>query len=88
MQQIMKGLDYWHNRNFLHWDIKCSNMMNNRGQVELADFGLARLYTAKDKVRPNRNKVITRWVMESIELYFRPSELLLGEERCGPTIDV
>jgi len=49
MQQIMKGLDYWHNRNFLHWDIKCSNMMNNRGQVELADFGLARLYTAKDK---------------------------------------
>ena len=30
----------------------------------------------------------TRWAMEPIELYFRPSELLLSEERCGPTIEV
>ena len=77
----MEGLAYCHDRNFLHRDIKCSNiLMNNRGQVKLADFGLARLYNAEDKERPYTNKVITLW--------YRPPELLLGEERYGPAIDV
>lgn len=48
--------------------------------MKLADFGLARLYNAKDKQRPYTNKVITLW--------YRPPELLLGEERYGPAIDV
>lgn len=42
-----------------------------RGEVKLADFGLAR--DAEDRERPYTNKVITLW--------FRPPELLLGEER-------
>ena len=52
----------------------------NRGEVKLADFGLARLYNAEDRQRPYTNKVITLW--------YRPPELLLGEERYGPAIDV
>ena len=50
------------------------------GQIKLADFGLARLYQAEDKERPYTNKVITLW--------YRPPELLLGEERYGPTVDI
>ncbi|KAG8177503.1 hypothetical protein JTE90_012567 [Oedothorax gibbosus] len=81
MKQLLDGLRYCHHKNFLHRDIKCSNiLMNNRGQIKLADFGLARLFNAEDKTRPYTNKVITLW--------YRPPELLLGEERYGPPIDV
>ncbi|KAG8147085.1 hypothetical protein E2320_022566 [Naja naja] len=49
------------------------------GQIKLADFGLARLYSSEES-RPYTNKVITLW--------YRPPELLLGEERYTPAIDV
>ncbi|XP_076265488.1 cyclin-dependent kinase 12 isoform X4 [Rhynchophorus ferrugineus] len=81
MKQLLDGLNYCHKKNFLHRDIKCSNiLMNNKGEVKLADFGLARLYNAEDRQRPYTNKVITLW--------YRPPELLLGEERYGPAIDI
>ena len=48
MKQLLDGLSYCHCKNFLHRDIKCSNILiNNRGQVKLADFGLARLYNVR-----------------------------------------
>ncbi|XP_036012848.1 cyclin-dependent kinase 12 isoform X9 [Mus musculus] len=61
MKQLMEGLDYCHKKNFLHRDIKCSNILLNNS-------------------RPYTNKVITLW--------YRPPELLLGEERYTPAIDV
>ncbi|CAI2728459.1 unnamed protein product [Schistosoma spindalis] len=81
MKQLLDGLSFCHDRHFLHRDIKCSNILiNNKGQLKLADFGLARLYIAGDKERPYTNKVITLW--------YRPPELLLGEERYGPAVDI
>lgn len=81
MQQLLEGLWYCHRNNFLHRDLKCSNILvNNDGQVKLADFGLARLYSSKDQERPYTNNVITLW--------YRPPELLLGEERYGKPVDI
>ncbi|XP_013916504.1 PREDICTED: cyclin-dependent kinase 12-like, partial [Thamnophis sirtalis] len=59
--------------------IKCPLLFFCSGQIKLADFGLARLYSSEES-RPYTNKVITLW--------YRPPELLLGEERYTPAIDV
>ena len=72
-------------RKIYHIDFRTNCWTSNfithfRGQIKLGDFGLARLYQADDKERPYTNKVITLW--------YRPPELLLGEERYGPAIDV
>jgi cyclin-dependent kinase 12/13 len=81
MYQLMSSLAYCHMKNFLHRDIKCSNiLLNNNGKIKLADFGLARWYNSDDKDRLYTNKVITLW--------YRPPELLLGEEKYGPEIDI
>lgn len=66
--------------NYLFLLLNCSFFSYFRGEVKLADFGLARLYNAQDRQRPYTNKVITLW--------YRPPELLLGEERYGTSIDV
>ncbi|XP_065206551.1 cyclin-dependent kinase 12-like isoform X2 [Planococcus citri] len=80
MKQLLIGLSYCHEKNFLHRDIKCSNiLMNNKGQVKIADFGLSRFYWPGED-RPYTNSVITLW--------YRPPELLLGEIIYGPAIDI
>lgn len=77
-RQILQGLSYCHQEKILHRDLKCSNILvNSKGEVKLADFGLGREWFAE---RPYTNKVITLW--------YRPIELLLGEEKYGPPIDI
>lgn len=79
-KQLLEGLAYCHQAGILHRDIKCSNILvNNRGELKVADLGLARFWY-ENMPRPYTNRVITLW--------YRPPELLYGEERYGPEIDV
>jgi len=79
MKQLLEGMTYCHKNRVLHRDIKGSNLLiNNEGQLKLADFGLARPFD--DQQRTYTNRVITLW--------YRPPELLLGSSHYGRSIDM
>ncbi|KAA6412324.1 MAG: CMGC CDK kinase [Lasallia pustulata] len=90
MLQLLKGVEYLHANKVLHRDMKAANLLiNNRGILQIADFGLARPY---DDPPPQRGKgggeatrdyttlVVTRW--------YRPPELLLQLRRYTTAIDM
>lgn len=79
-KQMFEGLNYLHHRGILHRDIKAANILiSNRGLLKFADFGLARFFS-KSRQLDYTNRVITIW--------YRPPELLLGETRYGPSVDI
>lgn len=79
MWQVLEGVNYCHQNDVLHRDIKTSNILiNTRGEVKVADFGLARIVPST--TRPLSNSVVTLW--------YKPPEIIMGETRYGPAVDV
>ncbi|EEH45249.1 CMGC/CDK protein kinase [Paracoccidioides brasiliensis Pb18] len=77
--QIMSATEFLHSHWIMHRDLKTSNLlMNNRGEIKLADFGMARYYG--DPPPKLTQLVVTLW--------YRSPELLLGADKYGPEIDM
>lgn len=80
-KQMLYGLEYLHHKGILHRDIKGSNiLLDNKGHLKIADFGLARTIDVTNPNAHYTNRVITLW--------YRPPELLLGATIYSFAIDV
>lgn len=79
MKQLLSAVAHCHSNWILHRDLKTSNLlMNNRGQIKVADFGLARKFG--DPLGQMTQLVVTLW--------YRAPELLLGEKDYTTAIDM
>lgn len=77
--QLVSAVSLMHSNWIIHRDLKTSNLlMNNRGQIRVADFGLARFHG--DPKPPLTQLVVTLW--------YRAPELLLGAKEYGPEVDM
>merc|ERR1719208_414666 len=79
LYQMPRGLAYCHSRRVLHRDLKPQNLLiNERGELKLADFGLARAKSVPTKTYSN--EVVTLW--------YRPPDVLLGSTEYSTPIDM
>merc|ERR1711936_333517 len=79
LYQMLRGLAYCHARRVLHRDLKPQNLLiNERGELKLADFGLARAKSVPTKTYSN--EVVTLW--------YRPPDVLLGSTEYSTPIDM
>jgi cell division cycle 2-like protein len=60
MLQLLSAVAMLHDNWIIHRDLKTSNLLlNNRGQIKVADFGLARKYGSP--LGPMTELVVTLW---------------------------
>jgi len=79
LRQLLSGIAYCHTHRVLHRDLKPQNLLiDNRGNIKLADFGLARAFGVP--VRNFTHEVVTLW--------YRPPEILLGEKIYSTAVDI
>ncbi|KAM9250285.1 cyclin-dependent kinase 20 isoform 4-T4 [Cariama cristata] len=80
MAMTLRGLGHCHRQRILHRDLKPANLLlDGRGHLKLADFGLARILAAP-RGRPYSHQVATRW--------YRAPELLYGARHYDEGVDL
>ena len=78
--QLTSGVAYLHDNWILHRDLKTSNLLlSNRGQLKIADFGMARY--VGDPPPPKLTALV-------VTLWYRSPELLLGTRAYGQAVDM
>ncbi|KAF8942100.1 hypothetical protein BGZ47_006822 [Haplosporangium gracile] len=79
MLQLLSATELLHENWILHRDLKTSNLLlNNKGEIKVADFGLARRYGEPQGVLTQ--PVVTLW--------YRSPELLLGAKQYTTAVDI
>ena len=79
MFQLLKGIAFCHDNRVLHRDLKPQNLLiNDKGQLKLGDFGLARAFGIP--VNTFSNEVVTLW--------YRAPDVLLGSRNYTTSIDM
>ncbi|CAN6292187.1 unnamed protein product [Urochloa humidicola] len=77
-RQILNGLLYLHERNVVHRDIKCANILvHANGSVKLADFGLAKEMSKINMLRSCKGSV-----------YWMAPEVINPKKMYGPSADI
>lgn len=78
--QLLQGIEYMHERWYLHRDLKTSNLLisSKRGHLAIGDLGLARKYGSP--VRPYTEVVVTPG--------YRCPELYLGQKLYSTAVDM
>ncbi|TVU45472.1 hypothetical protein EJB05_04961, partial [Eragrostis curvula] len=77
-RQILNGLVYLHERNVVHRDIKCANILvHANGSVKLADFGLAKEMSKINMLRSCKGSV-----------YWMAPEVINPKKTYGPSADI
>eukprot|EP01117_Protostelium_nocturnum_P006690 TRINITY_DN240_c0_g1_i2.p1 TRINITY_DN240_c0_g1~~TRINITY_DN240_c0_g1_i2.p1 ORF type:complete len:294 (+),score=58.63 TRINITY_DN240_c0_g1_i2:180-1061(+) len=79
LYQLLKGIAFCHEHRVLHRDLKPQNLLiNKKGELKLADFGLARAFGIP--VRSYSHEVVTLW--------YRAPDVLMGSRKYSTPIDI